>query len=163
MCVTHGEMAVEVGAPDFRPTIGVADFRPKVGKEQRLHAVRRSSKAVDLQDLLREYVRKAQAAQQQRKPEEPGSMTPEDLPSLIHEATANAPRMFAIVVVVDKDRSGMAIYVAGYGLNFDNHVEASSVEGDIRISAQAPEQALRYFEDDENAKAQVVWLDELAP
>jgi hypothetical protein len=67
-----------------------------------------------------------------------------------------APRLFAIVQEYGKRVDGR---IAAWGMAFDGHAEIISVERTQRMSARAPEDALRLFNLGSGIRARIVWFN----
>ncbi|MBW4719605.1 hypothetical protein [Saccharothrix obliqua] len=70
-------------------------------------------------------------------------------------ATDDAPRLFAVAVEHGHRHDG---HIAAYGMAFHDHAEIVSTAGDFRAHLQTPENALAYFQDDEDDTPRLVWL-----
>lgn len=67
-----------------------------------------------------------------------------------------APRVFA---VVQEYRDRVDGRIAAWGLAFDDHAEVVGVDGGMRMSLQAPENALRGFTWGSHITARLVWFN----
>ncbi|MFE2754794.1 hypothetical protein ACFXGA_22610 [Actinosynnema sp. NPDC059335] len=81
--------------------------------------------------------------------------------ALLHEvALEGAPRPFAVVEEYG-DRED--VRVAGYGLAYDTHVQANSVEGDFPLKSEDVERVRTLFEISSRSsgvrRVHVVWLE----
>ncbi|WP_433263208.1 hypothetical protein ACQPZF_31585 [Actinosynnema sp. CS-041913] len=72
----------------------------------------------------------------------------------------DAPRLFAIVEEYGEREDAE---VAAYGLDFGDHTDVKSVEGDFRLRSQNPQSALAVFGHSTGAtgvsRLHLVWLD----
>lgn len=71
----------------------------------------------------------------------------------------DAPRLFA---VVQEYGERIDVRIAAWGMAFDDHAEVVGVERDMRMSLQAPENALRGFAWGSHVNARLVWVDPAA-
>lgn len=70
-----------------------------------------------------------------------------------------APRLFA---VVQEYGTRVDARIAGWGVAFDDHAEAFSIERTQRMSLRAPEDALRMFNFGSHIRARLVWFEPTA-
>lgn len=88
--------------------------------------------------------------------------TREEFTGLMRElAVCEAPRLFALV---EEYGEGQDARVAGYGLAYEDRVDANSVEGGFQLHSQSAESARTLFEISSwstgAALVHVVWLSE---
>ncbi|WP_433267436.1 hypothetical protein ACQPZF_01475 [Actinosynnema sp. CS-041913] len=69
-----------------------------------------------------------------------------------------APQLFAVVQTDDEDD-----WVAAWGMAFEDHAEVASTTGDLRMLTASPESALRYFEEGDDVRTSLVWVDPAQP
>lgn len=92
---------------------------------------------------------------------DPSDMPPlcseEEFAALLEGMIADfAPRVFAVVQEYGERVDGR---IAAWGLAFDDHAEVVGVDGGMRMSLQAPENALRGFTWGSHIKARLVWFN----
>lgn len=68
----------------------------------------------------------------------------------------NAPRLFAVVQEYGERIDGR---IAAWGTAFEDHAEVVSVDRGLRMSLQAPEDALRGFIWGRHIRARLVWFN----
>ncbi|WP_298182858.1 hypothetical protein [Saccharomonospora sp.] len=104
--------------------------------------------------------------QKRRHPLDAFVPDPSDIPPLCDETefafelenmvADHAPRLFA---VVQEYGDRVDARIAAWGIAFDDHAEVVSVERGLRMSLQAPENALRGFHFGSHIRARVVWFN----
>lgn len=81
----------------------------------------------------------------------------QDFAAIVDNMVADeAPRLFAVVQVY---RDRVDARIAAWGMAFENHAEVVSVQSTLRMSLQAPENALRGFNCGSHVRARLVWLN----
>lgn len=66
-----------------------------------------------------------------------------------------APRLFAVVQEYGERVDGR---IAAWGMAFDDHVEVSGVDGDVRMSLSGPERALHVYRRGSHITPRLVWV-----
>ncbi|MGH3905992.1 MAG: hypothetical protein ACRDTE_17690 [Pseudonocardiaceae bacterium] len=91
-------------------------------------------------------------------PAEPTPLCDEpEFAALLEEMVADeAPRLFAVVQEYGERVDGR---IAAWGMAFDDHAEVVSVGRGMRMSLQAPENALRLFKFGSHIRARLVWFN----
>ncbi|WP_235079375.1 hypothetical protein [Amycolatopsis orientalis] len=92
---------------------------------------------------------------------DPSSLTPlcdePEFAEILEELVADeAPRIFAVVQEYGERVDGR---IAAWGMAFADHAEVVSVTRGLRMSLQAPENALRMFKFGSHVRARLVWLN----
>lgn len=81
----------------------------------------------------------------------------QEFTALLEEMVADeAPRLFAVVREYGDRVDGR---IAAWGMAFADHAEVVSVKRGLRMSLQAPENALRLFKFGSHIRARLVWLN----
>jgi len=92
---------------------------------------------------------------------DPSGLTPvcdePEFAAILEEMVADeAPRLFAVVQEYGDRMDGR---IAAWGMAFDDHAEVVSVKGGLRMSLQAPDNALRLFKFGSHIRARLVWFN----
>lgn len=74
------------------------------------------------------------------------------LEDLVRES---APRVFAVVQELGEREDG---WVAAWGMVFEDRTEVLGVHCNARMSLRSPENALRYFNPEDDARSRLVWV-----
>ncbi len=69
-----------------------------------------------------------------------------------------APQLFAVVQQDDEED-----WIAAWGMAFEDHAEVATTSGDLRMLTASPESALRYFEEGDEVRTSLVWVDPAQP
>jgi hypothetical protein len=92
---------------------------------------------------------------------DPSDLTPvcdePEFATILEEMVADeAPRLFAVVQEYGDRVDGR---IVAWGMAFDDHTEVVSVKRGLRMSLQAPENALRLFKFGSHIQARLVWFN----
>ncbi|MGH3568502.1 MAG: hypothetical protein ACRDRH_21250 [Pseudonocardia sp.] len=92
---------------------------------------------------------------------DPSGLTPvcdePEFAAILEEMVADeAPRLFAVVQEYGDRVDGR---IAAWGMAFDDHTEVVPVKRGLRMSLQAPEDALRLFKFGSHIQARLVWFN----
>lgn len=92
---------------------------------------------------------------------DPGDIQPlcgeEEFTAIMEKMVADeAPRLFAVMQVYGERVDGR---IAAWGMAFTDHAEVVSVDHGMRMSLQAPENALRLFKFGSHIRARLVWFN----
>ncbi|GAA1338962.1 hypothetical protein [Saccharothrix algeriensis] len=74
------------------------------------------------------------------------------------DVARHAPRLFAVVQQDDEED-----WIAAWGMAFEDRAEVASTAGDLRMLTTSPEGALRYFEEGEDVRTSLVWVNPAEP
>lgn len=69
-----------------------------------------------------------------------------------------APQLFAVVQQDDEDD-----WVAAWGMAFEDRAEVASTSGDLRVLTTDAQGALRYFEEGDEVRTTLVWVNPAQP